>query len=144
MVPLDVGEGLEEIPLEHSWGGHEEPVGGVDDGVVLFFGEVPDLGEENFLGVDHPGDLLFEGADDHGVGHAEGEGMVELHLFVDVLEIFISEEDASSGVMVVEGGHIEDVVAMNEQYFLMCLGVGVYFFHIFEFEVKLRHCFQLY
>ena len=144
MVPLYVGEGLEEVPLEHPGGGHEEPVRGVYDGVVLFFGEVPDLGEENFVGVDHPGDLLFEGADDHGVGHAEGEGMVELHLFVDVLEIFISEENASSGVMVVEGGHIEDVVAMDEQYFLMCLGVGVYFLHVFEFEVKLRHCFQLY
>ena len=144
MIPLDVGEGLKEIPLEHSWGGHEEPVGGVDDVVVLFFGEVPDLGEENFLWVDHPGDLLFEGADDHRVGHGEGEGVMELQLLVDVLKIFISEEDASSGVMMVESGHIEDVVAVDEQYFLMCLGVGVYFVHVFEFQVKLRHFFQLY
>lgn len=35
-VPLVMGEELDEVGLEHAWGGHEEPVGRVDDFHVAF------------------------------------------------------------------------------------------------------------
>lgn len=56
--------------------------------------------------MDDAGDFLFEGADDHGVGHDEGEWMVKLHLLVDVLEVVVAQHDSASGVVGGKGGDV--------------------------------------
>ena len=100
--------------------------------------------QQNFIGVDDPGDFFLEGTDDHGVGHDEGERVMELHLLVDSFEIFIFEEDPSAGVMALEGADIEYVIVKYDKGFLVGLGVVGDFLHIFEFDVKFRHPFNFY
>lgn len=143
MEPLYVREGLEEAPLEHPGRGHKHPVGRVNGLQVLISVEFPDLRKKHLLGVHDPGDLLLEGADDHAVGHGEGEWVVEFHLLVDGLQVFILEQDASSWVMALEGAHIEDVVVEDNEGLLIGLRVGGDFLHIFEFQVDFRHPVQL-
>ena len=65
--------------------------------------------------------------------------MVELHLFVYFLKVLVLEEGSSSGVVALEGRHIEDVVVENEESLAAVLGVGVDLFQTFEFHAVLRH-----
>ena len=136
MIPLDVRKHLKETPLEHSWRRDKHPVRRVDHLQIIVSVEFPYLGEENLIRVDDPRDLFLEGADDHGVGHDESEGMMELHLLVDSFEIFIFEEDASSRVMALEGADIEDVVVKNDKSLLIGLRVVGDLLHVFEFDVE--------
>jgi len=53
--------------------------------------DVPYLRQKWLLGIDDPSDFLLESADDHRVSHNHGEGMVKLHLFINVFEIIFVE-----------------------------------------------------
>jgi hypothetical protein len=67
---------------------------------------VPYLRKKGFFRVDDSGYLFFEGTDDHGIGHYQGKGMVKLHLLVDVFEIILVQENATSRVMFSERGGV--------------------------------------
>jgi len=108
--PLDVREPLEEAGLEHRGRGNEQPVRMVDYLHVFVTVEVPDLRQERAIRVDDSRDLLLEGPDDHGVGHLEGERVMELHLLVYRLKVFLPQKGSSSGVMCLEGRNVQDVV----------------------------------
>lgn len=103
MPPLQQTEKLHEVCLEHARSGHKQPVWRVDQFEILLSIEVPHLGHERLLGVDKSADLLLEGANDHGVGHAKTKRMVKLHLFVYFLKILVFEQIAPSWVMALEG-----------------------------------------
>ena len=89
--------------------------------------------EEHLFRVHNPGDFFLEGAYNHAVGHDEREGMMEFHLFVDCLQIFILEEDSSSRVMALKGADIKYVVVEDNEGLVVGLRVGADLFHIFEF-----------
>lgn len=110
MPPLEDAEELHKVGLEHAGGRSEEPMRGVDEFEVLFTVEVPHLRHEGFFRVDDATDFFFEGADDHGVGHSEGEWMMKLHFLVYFLKVLVSEQVSASRVMALESGDIEDVV----------------------------------
>lgn len=136
-VPFVVGKELYEIGLEHPRRGHEEPVRRVDDLHVALLVEVPYLRQEGLVGLDDPGYLLLEGADDHRVGHDERQRMVKLHLLVDLLNIFVAQKHAPAGMVTREGGHIQDVVVEHQQRLAVLLGVGLNLLVVFKFEVEL-------
>lgn len=98
---------------------------------------VPNLRHKWLVGLDDTTDILFETADDHSVGHDEGERMVKLHVLIDSFEIFIFEEDTSSRVMALKTGDIQHVVIEYEQSLLSLLRVAFDFLVVFEFEISL-------
>lgn len=67
---------------------------------------------------------------------------MKLHLFVDFLEMFIFEQGASTWVMALEGGDIEDEIIEYEQCFLIISGVVVDLFEAFEFVIVVGHRFN--
>lgn len=141
-----MGEGFEEVGFEHSGRRGEEPVRGIDEFEVGLVVDVPYLGHERTVWLDYPAYLFLEASDDHSVGHDKGEGVMKLHLLLDGLEMFVFEEDASSGVMALEGGYIEDVIVEYEQSFACFLGVAFDLVVVFEFQISLFSfgCHQLY
>lgn len=130
-------EELYEIRLEHPRRGHEEPMRRVDDLHVALLIEVPYLRKERLIGMDDPRYFLLEGANDHRVGHDEGQRMVKLHLLIDLLHIFIAQKHTPAGMMTRKGSHIQDVVIKDQQRLVVLLGVGLNLLIIFKFEVEL-------
>lgn len=135
MIPLVVSEGLEPVGFEESGRFHEHPVRRVDEFHVGALISFPDLRGEGFVGIDKSVYLFSEGADGHGVGHDEGEGVMKLHFFLDILEMFISEEEPSSGVMGSKRSDIEDIIIMEEEYLLFPLSVALHLFNTFKHQV---------
>ena len=115
---------LDELVGEETGRLYEEPVGRMNEFEVGLVVCVVDLCVERFIGVYELFYLFFERAYSHGGGHADGERVMELHFFFNVLHVLISEEETSSWVMWFEGGDIEDVVVVEEKSFLILLGVG--------------------
>jgi hypothetical protein len=75
------------------------------------------------LWVDYTGDGRFEGANSHGGGHVEAEGMMEFELLVDAFELVGVEVGLSSRVVWGEGGDVKDVVVENDECEFVFLGV---------------------
>ena len=126
---------LYEVALEESGGLDEEPVRGVCQLYVGLVIHGPDLRAEGQVGVDHPLHFFFKGANGHGIGHGDGEGVVVCEVLVNCFEVGISEEESTSGVMGLEGCGIEDEVIVQEQQFILFLCVVLNFFKVFESEV---------
>lgn len=82
----------------------------VDDLHVALLIEVPNLREQWLIGMDDPRYFLLERANDHRVGHDECQGMVKLHLLINLLHIFIAQKHAPARMMTRKGSHIQDVV----------------------------------
>jgi hypothetical protein len=68
------------------------------------------LWEKGLVGADYARDILAEGADGHGVGHAKRQRMVKLHFFTDFSSSPVAQEPSSSWVVGGKGCHIKDAV----------------------------------
>lgn len=101
--------------------------------------------EKRDIWIDDSLNLFFERTDDHGVSHEKGEGMVKLHLFLDVSQIFIGKQHGSSGVVLGEGGHVEHVVLQNQQSFISFISILLHLFHVVELlsDILLTHANEI-
>ena len=73
----------------------------------------PYLVAQRFLQVDEPFNLLLKGANCHGVGHGDCERMVEGEFLLNIFDIGVPEEDASSRMVALKGCHVEDEVIVD-------------------------------
>ncbi len=135
VIPLVVREGLEPVGLEQSGRLHEQPVRRIYEFHVGGLVGIPDLRGERLVEIHQSLYFLAEGADGHRVGHDESEGVVKLHLLLDVLQVLVPEEDAPARVMGTERGHIEHVIVVDQQYFFLFLGVASDLLQIFKGQV---------
>ena len=88
---------------------------------------VPNLGEQSCVRIYHSFDVLFESPDDHGVGHGERKREMGCHLCSYILGSIIEDEAGSSGMMLGEGGDIENIGIEDHKDLLILCSVALQF-----------------
>ena len=92
MIPEVVAEHLEEVRLEHSRRGGEQPIWRVHHIQILLVIQLPDLRHKRQLRSNEPSQVALERADHHGVGHFVGELVVQAERLAHVLVLVVEQQ----------------------------------------------------
>ena len=92
VVPEVVAEHLEEVRLEHSRRGTEQPVRRIHHLQILLVIQLPDLRHKRQLRSNEPSQVALERADHHGVGHLISELIVQAERLAHVLVLVVEQQ----------------------------------------------------